>query len=62
MMAVIVAVCASFGLTVSEAKTETMYLMTKSMNSVTCVTEAAGQVYKHTTKFGYLVGNCVQKC
>ena len=37
-----VAVCASFGLTVSEAKTETMCLMTKRMDRVTFVTEAAG--------------------
>ena len=42
MMTVIVAVCASFGMTVSAAKTETMRLMTKSMDRVTFVTEAAG--------------------
>ena len=54
MMADIVAVCASFGLTVSEAKTETMCLMTKRTNRVTFVTEAAGQVYKQTAKFVYL--------
>ena len=42
MMADILAVCASFGLTVSEAKTETMCLMTKRMDRVTFVTEAAG--------------------
>ena len=35
-------VCASFGLTVSEAKTEAMCLMTKRMDRVTFVTEAAG--------------------
>ena len=42
MMADIVAVYASFGLTVSEAKTKTMCLMTKRMDRVTFVTEAAG--------------------
>ena len=47
-MADIVAVCASFGLTVSLAKTETMCLMTKRMDRVTFVTEAAGQVYKQS--------------
>ena len=50
MMTVIVAVCASFGMTVSAAKTETMRLMTKSMDRVTFVTEAAGQVYKKTAR------------
>ena len=54
MMADIVAMCASFGLTVSEAKTDTMCLMTKGMDRVTFVTEAAGQVYKQAAKFVYL--------
>ena len=45
MMVVIVAVSASFGLTVSEAETETMCLMTKGMDRLTFVTEAAGQAY-----------------
>ena len=44
IMADIVAVCASFGLTVSESKTETMCLMTKRVNRVSFLTEAAGQV------------------
>ena len=44
ILTVIVAVCSSFGLVVSEAKTETMCLMTKYMDRVTFVTEAAGQV------------------
>ena len=61
MMADIVAMCASFGLTVSEAKTETMCLMTKRTNRVTFVTEAAGQVYKQTAKFVHW-GNCVREC
>ena len=50
-MTVIVAVCASFGLTVSEAETKIMCLKTKGMDRVTLVTEAAGQVYKKTAKF-----------
>ena len=50
MMADIVAVCGSFGLTVSEAKTEAMCLMTKGMDRVISVTEAASQVYKQTAK------------
>ena len=54
MIADIVAVCASIGLTVSEAKTETMCLMTKRVDRVTFVTEAAGQVYKQTAKFACL--------
>ena len=29
-------------------------LMTKRMDRVTFITEAAGQVYKQTTKFGHL--------
>ena len=54
MMADIVAMCASFGLTVSEAKTETMCQMAKRMDRVTFFAEAAGQVYKQTAKFVYL--------
>ena len=38
MMAVVVAVCPSFGLTVFEAKTETMSLMTNGMDRGTFVT------------------------
>ena len=47
MMTVIFAVCGSFGLPVSEAKTVSMLcLMTKPLDRVTVVSEAAGQVYK----------------
>ena len=55
----IVVVCAAFGLTVSEAKTETMCLRTKRMSNstTTCSVEAAGQVYKQTNEFVYLGGN-----
>ena len=53
-MADIIPVCGSSGLTVSEAKTETMCLMTTRMDRVTFVAEAAGEMYKQTTKFVYL--------
>ena len=47
MMGVIVVVCAAFGLTVSEAKTEIMCLRAKEMpeSTATFSVEAAGQVY-----------------
>ena len=59
MMGVIVVVCAAFGLSVSEAKTETMCLRTKGMreSTVTFSVEAAGQVYNQTNEFVYLGGN-----
>ena len=58
-MAVIVVVCAAFGLTVSEAKTEIMCLRTKGMpeSAATFSLEAAGQVYNQTNAFVYLGGN-----
>ena len=51
---VIVVVCAVFGLMVSEAKTETMYLRTKGIPESTTTmfsVEAAGQVYNQTNEF-----------
>ena len=59
MMVVIVTVCAAFGLTVSEAKTEIMCLRTRGMPdaAATFSVEAAGQVYKQTHDFVYLGGN-----
>ena len=54
VITVIVAVYASLGLTVSNAKTKTMCLITKGTDRVTFVTEAAGQVYKQSAKFVYL--------
>ena len=58
-MDVIVTVCAAFGLTVSEAKTEIMCLRTRRMPDAiaTFSVEAAGQVYKQTHEFVYLGGN-----
>ena len=59
MMGVIVVVCAAFGLTVSEAKTEIICLRAKGMpeSTVTFSVEAAGQVYNQTNEFIYLGGN-----
>ena len=59
MMVVIVTVCAAFGLSVSEAKTEIMCLRTRGMPDATATfsVEAADQVYKQTHEFVYLGGN-----
>ena len=58
-MVVIVTVCAAFGPTASEAKTEIMYLRTRGVSDAasTFSVEAAGQVYKQTHDFVYLGGN-----
>ena len=58
-MGVMVVVCATFGLTVSEAKTEIMCLRAKRMpeSAATFSVEAAGQVYNQTNEFVYLGGN-----
>ena len=62
MMRVIVVVCAVFGLTVSEAKTEIMYLRAKGMpeSTATFSVEAAGQVYNQPNEFVYLGGSVNQ--
>ena len=59
MMGVIVVVCAAFGLTVSEAKTEIMCLRAKGMpeSTATFSVEAADQVYNQTNEFVYFGGN-----
>ena len=58
-MGMIVAVCAAFGLTVSEAKTEIMCLCAKRMPESTAIfsVEAAGQVHNQTNEFVYLGEN-----
>ena len=58
-MGVIVVVCAAFGLTVSEAKTEIMCLRANGIpeSTATFSVEAAGQVYNQTNEFVYLGGN-----
>ena len=62
MMGVIVVVCAAFGLTVSEAKTEIMCLRAKGVpeSTATFSVEAAGQVYNQTDEFVYLGGKVNQ--
>ena len=59
MKGVIVVVCAAFGLTVSEAKTEIMCLRAKEMLESTTKSsvEAAGQGYNQTNEFVYLGRN-----
>ena len=59
MVGVNVVVCAAFGLTVSEAKTEIMCLRTKGMPESTVIfsVEAACQMYNQTNEFVYLGGN-----
>ena len=56
MMTAIVTACSSFGLTVSEAKTEITCLQTKDGGKVSFTINAAGQVYKQTIEFVYLGG------
>ena len=62
MMGVIVVVCAAFGLTVPEAKTEIMCLRAKRRSESTAIfsVEAAGQVYNQADEFVYLGGNVNQ--
>ena len=62
-MGVIVVVCATFGLAVSEARTEIMCLRTRGMPESTAMfsMEAAGQVYNQTNKFVYLGGDVNHK-
>ena len=57
-MGVVVVVCAAFGLTVSEAKTEIVCLRAKGMpeSTATFSVEGAGQVYNQTNEFVYLRG------
>ena len=58
-MGVIVVVCAAFGLTVSDAKTDIVCLRAKGMSESTTIfsAEAAGTVYNQTNEFVYLGGN-----
>ena len=58
LMAVIVTVFETAGLTVSENKTETMLLRTRDQTSTapSLVIEAAGQRYRQTTQFLHLGG------
>ena len=58
MIGVIMVVCAVFSLTLSEAKTEIMYLRAKGMPDSTAKfsVEAAGQVFNQTNELVYLGG------
>ena len=56
MMTVIVTACSAFGLTASEAKIEIKCLQTKGGGKASFTISAAGQVYKQTIEFVYLVG------
>ena len=62
-MGVIVVVCAAFGLTVSEAKTEILCLRAKRMpeSTATFSVEAAGQVYNQTNTSLYTSGGTSTK-
>ena len=55
-MTVIVIACSAFGLTVSEAKTDVMFLQTKGEGKVSFTIDAGGQVYKQAIEFVYLGG------
>ena len=59
MMEGIVVVCVAYGLTISEAKTETICLRPKGMPDSTAIfsVETAGQVYNQTIEFVYLGGS-----
>ena len=59
MMGVIVVVCTTFGITVSEAKTGIMCLRAKGMpeSTATFSVEAAGQVYNQMNEFVDIGGN-----
>ena len=63
-MGVIVVVCAAFGLTVSEAKTEIMWFCAKGMrvSTATFSVEATGQVYSQTNEFVYIGGKRQPQC
>ena len=63
-MGVIVTVCAAFGLTVSEAKTEIVCLLAKGMpeSPATFSVEAADQVCNHTNEFVYNWGEGQPQC
>ena len=58
-MDVIVVVCATFGLTLSEAKTEIVCLRAKGVPEPAAIfsVQAAGQVYNQMNEFVYFRGN-----
>ena len=56
MMTLIVTACSSFGLPVSEAKTDIMCLQSKGGGKVSFTINSAGQVYQQKIEFVYLGG------
>ena len=57
MLDVIVVACATFGLTLSEAKTEIVCLRTKRMPESTAIFSVEVGQYNQTNEFVYLGGN-----
>ena len=64
MMGLIVVVCAAFGLTVSEAKTEIICLRAKGMPQYTAIfrVEATGQVHNQANEFVYTSRGTSTQC
>ena len=60
MMAVFVKVFGAFGLTISEGKTETMYMLIPRASATQIVFNATGQNYRQTTSFTYLEGTVIK--
>ena len=56
MISVIVTACSSFGLTISEPKTDIIRRQTQAGGEVSFTINAAGQVYKQTIEFVYSSG------
>ena len=60
MMAVFVEVFGTFGLTISESKTETMCMPISRAPATEIVLNATGQEYRQTTSFTYLGGSVIE--
>ena len=60
MMAVFVEVFGTFGLTISESKTETMCMSISCAPATQIVFNATGQQYRQTTSFTYLGGTVTE--
>ena len=56
MMAVFIEIFGTFGLTISESKTETMCMLIPRASATKIVFNATGQQYHQTTSFTYLGG------
>ena len=60
MIAVFVEVFGTLGLTISERKTDTMYMPILRGPATKIVFNATGQQYRQTTSFTYLEGNVTE--